>query len=107
MGACAWLNACPAVAAKLAFEYARMTPIKQSLIIEAWIESRSEKRAFARSHLWLSDGHVAVRGSGEFALVKKSDGLKLLASPAGQPPDDELGRAFRARSLQWAADEEG
>lgn len=77
MGAVGWMNDYPIVAAKLEFEYFKMSPLHVDFVIEARITSATAKRVFVEAEMRLPDGDVCVRGKGEFAILtqKKIDAL--------------------------------
>jgi Thioesterase superfamily len=96
MGAVAWMNNYPVVAASLKFDYLQMTPLLTDLVIEAKITQTTDKRVSTEAEIRLSSGEVCVRGFGEFAILtrKKIDALNADAH-------DKAG-ALKNPDLKWA-----
>lgn len=84
MGSTGWMNDYPSVAAKLEFQYMRMTPLQTDLHIESWIESATERRLMLVAELRMPNGDVSVKAKGEFAILSKEK-LKALASFIDDP----------------------
>lgn len=99
MGSVAWMNDYPALAAKLEFQYARMTPLEVDLKVEAWIEQTVKKRLIIVANLVLPTGEICVAGRGEFAILQKSK-IGQLASALNDPKG-----LFQNPKLKWAPED--
>lgn len=98
MGAVAWMNNYPVVAATLNFEYLRMTPLFADLIIEAKITDVSDRRVSTEAEIRLESGEVCVRGKGEFAILSKSK-IDLIQADQHDP-----GKTLQNPDFKWAKD---
>lgn len=101
MGSAAWMNKFPVVAAKLEFQYVRMSPLYVDYTVEAEIIQASGRRVTTEGRLVLPSGEVAVIGRGEFAILsrKKIDDMNARKLDTSGLLDDP--------SLRWAADDAG
>lgn len=96
MGSAAWMNHYPVVAAKLEFQYERMTPLNTDLGIEAWIEKESGRRLVTVARLTLPSGEPCVVGRGEFAILSKSKIVALSSSIV------DSNNVLKNPQLKWA-----
>lgn len=101
MGSVAWMNHYPVVAAKLEFQYERMTPLNTDLSIEAWIEQEGNRRLTTVARLVLPSGEPCVTGRGEFAILTKSK-IKVLANAVSDPKG-----ILQDPRLKWAPEIRG
>jgi acyl-coenzyme A thioesterase PaaI-like protein len=69
MGKIVWLSGLQVVLATMTLDYAKPTPLGVQVRAEAWIERIEGRKAYAASHLLLSDGSVAVRATGLYIDV--------------------------------------
>lgn len=69
MGAVAWMNCYPALAANLQFRYLRPTPLLQDLTVEAKVISVRKKVLKIEAQLRLPTGEECVVASGDFVRV--------------------------------------
>lgn len=99
MGSVAWMNHYPVVAAKLEFQYERMTPLATDLLVEAWIDQITKKRVLITAQLKLPNGKPCVTGKGEFAILAKSKIAGLLTT------SDQDAEFFADPKLKWALEE--
>jgi len=108
MGSVAWMNDHPALAAKLEFQFLRMTPLEVDLDIEAWIQpsepsavpsTSATRRLEIIAQLRLPSGEVSVAGRGEFAILSKRK-VAAMGAEAFDPQG-----LLKKPTLKWAPDD--
>lgn len=64
MGAVCWQSGLQVLLANLNLDYHLPVPLETPLRLEAWVDKRNGRKAFAQSHLLLPSGKTAVSGTG-------------------------------------------
>ena len=98
MGAVAWMNNYPVVAATLNFEYLQMTPLLTDLVVEAKVTNINDRRVSTEAEIRLVSGEVCVRSKGEFAILTKSK-IELIQADKNDPQ-----KTLQNPALKWAKD---
>jgi acyl-coenzyme A thioesterase PaaI-like protein len=101
MGSVGWMNLYPVVAARLEFQYVRMTPLFVDLELQAKILSHSSRRIEVETTLLLPSGEVSVQAQGEFAILTRAK-AKLFDTPEHDPQG-----LMKNPNLKWANDDAG
>jgi acyl-coenzyme A thioesterase PaaI-like protein len=104
MGSAAWMRNFPVVAAKLSFEYLRMSPLKVELAIEAEVLQTTDRRVFLSAELRLLSGEVCVRASGEFARLSKAKLERLAVEHGSAGNADDFAALQENKALLWATE---
>lgn len=69
MGKIVWRSGHQVLLAHMELDYRRPTPLDVPLRCEAWIDHVAGKKVYARGHVLLADGSVAVEGTGLYLHV--------------------------------------
>lgn len=101
MGAVGWMNDYPVVAAKLEFQYCRMTPLEVDLQLEAKILSATGKRLEVEARVKLPSGETCVESRGSFAILVRSK-MRFVEDQNLDPQG-----FLRNPKLKWAPDDAG
>lgn len=99
MGAVGWMNDYPVVAAKISFEFLKMSPLQIDFDIEASVVKVDAKRIRVEAALISPNGEVCVRAQGEFAMLTLKKIERLEASKF-----DPQG-LLKNPKLKWAKDD--
>jgi acyl-coenzyme A thioesterase PaaI-like protein len=96
MGTTSWVNLYPSVAAKLEFQYLRMSPLYVDLHIESKITSVTNDRLMIDAQVKLPTGETCVAGRGTFAMLTREQGENFVKR--GIDP----GGFLKGVELKWA-----
>lgn len=88
MGAASWLRRHNSVAAHLAFDYRRPTPLGTEVLASAWACSDGNRSMKVASEIRLPDGSIAAQGLGIFVIAPA---LFVNTPPAWRPQDEHEG----------------
>ena len=69
MGAVVWQSGHRALLAHIELDYKLPTPLNTPVRAEAWVERVDGRKIYARGHILLADGQVAVSGSGLYLHI--------------------------------------
>jgi acyl-coenzyme A thioesterase PaaI-like protein len=69
MGATVWQSGHRALLAHIALDYKLPVLLAQPVRAEAWVEKVDGRKIYARGHILLADGQVAVAGSGLYLHI--------------------------------------
>ena len=78
MGAAAWLNKRPCVAAELSINYRKMLPLQENMRVEAWVVKKESKKIYVESHIKNSKDQVIVTASATLVSISKDKMSDLL-----------------------------
>jgi acyl-coenzyme A thioesterase PaaI-like protein len=80
MGAAAWMNDYPSVAATITISFLAMLPIETETIVEARIDKVEGRKVYLRSTLTDPSGRLVAEGTGLF-IVLRDDQRRALRTP--------------------------
>jgi acyl-coenzyme A thioesterase PaaI-like protein len=69
MGASVWQSGYRALLAHYELDYKLPVPLNTPVRVEAWVEKVDGRKVYARGHILLADGQVAVEGSGLYLHI--------------------------------------
>lgn len=99
MGAVGWMNDLPVVAAKISFEFLKMSPLLVDFDIQARVTKSDSRRIHVEAELILPGGVVCVRAQGVFAVLTPK---KLQALDAAKFDPQGL---LKNPKFKWAKDD--
>ena len=69
MGASVWQSGYQALLAHYELDYKQPVPLDTEVRVEAWVERVEGRKVFARGRIFLTDGSIAVEGSGLYLHI--------------------------------------
>ncbi len=86
MGATIWQSGYRALLAHYELDYAHPVPLNVPLRVEAWLERVDGRKLYARGHILLPDGRIAVQGQGLYLHIPHFFQTNSPTPSSPQPP---------------------